>query len=258
MIEATEKSASDPMKVARTPIASFSHALSSMDAVMAARKPVDIHWAWSCPIPKTPMMSGNATFTTVDDRTTVMVAIMVVEITSHRYAGPYRSKKGPSPSLALEGVNRYLDHHSGLEQQALLPDQQADRNALRDLGEIARRIRIRQQCKSAGRTVADQAHPAFKRSPRVGVDTHLRRLAKPDVGQIRFLDVGFHPDRFGIVHQQHALSSGKVIAGIGESAVHNSVDGSDQPQVMHVQTRETQSGAKTFRVRSRPLRLRSQ
>jgi hypothetical protein len=73
-----------------------------------------------------------------------MVAIMVVEITSHRYAGPYRSKKGPSPSRALEGVNRYLDHHSGLEQQALLPDRQADRNALRDLGEIARRIRIRQ------------------------------------------------------------------------------------------------------------------
>ena len=67
----------------------------------------------------------------------VMVAIMVVEITSHRYAGPYRSKKGPSPSLALEGFNRYLDHHSRFEQQALLPERQADRNALGDLGEVA-------------------------------------------------------------------------------------------------------------------------
>ena len=72
------------MKVARTPIASFSHALSSMDAVIAARKPVDIHWTWSCPMPKTPMMSGKATLTTVDDSTTVIVAIMVVVMTSHR------------------------------------------------------------------------------------------------------------------------------------------------------------------------------
>jgi hypothetical protein len=60
------------------------------------------------------------------------------------------------------------------------------------------------------------------------------------------------------VHQQHALSSGKVIAGIGEGAVHHSVDGSDQAQVMHIQTREPQSGAKTFRVRSRALRLSCQ
>ena len=82
--DATENSASEPMKVARTPIASLSQALSSMEPVIAARKPVDIHCAWSCPIPKTPMMSGRATLTTVEDSTTVMVAIMVVVITSHR------------------------------------------------------------------------------------------------------------------------------------------------------------------------------
>jgi hypothetical protein len=35
-------------------------------------------------MPKTPMMSGSATLTTVVDSDVVMVAIMVVKITSHR------------------------------------------------------------------------------------------------------------------------------------------------------------------------------
>lgn len=42
------------------------------------------------------MMSGNATFTTVDDRTTVMVAIMVVEIAAIGTPARIGRKRAPA------------------------------------------------------------------------------------------------------------------------------------------------------------------
>src|SRR3546814_4263475 len=75
-------SATAPWNDARGPKRPISQAFSSIDTVIADRKPLDIQCAWSWPIPKAPMMSGIATFTIVDDMTIEIMAIIVVTVTA--------------------------------------------------------------------------------------------------------------------------------------------------------------------------------
>src|SRR3546814_13332042 len=80
--EARTNSATAPRNDARGPKRPTSQAFSSIDTVIADRKPLDIQCAWSWPIPKAPMMSGIATFTIVDDMIIEIMAIIVVKVTA--------------------------------------------------------------------------------------------------------------------------------------------------------------------------------
>ena len=53
------------MKVARKPKRPTSHDCINIATLVPASAPVDSQCAWSCPMPKVPMMSGTATLTTV-------------------------------------------------------------------------------------------------------------------------------------------------------------------------------------------------
>ena len=69
--------------VRRIPKARLAQSASSIVAVMAARKPVEIHCACTALMPKAPMTAGIATFTIVVDKTTEIVAIMIVPVAHH-------------------------------------------------------------------------------------------------------------------------------------------------------------------------------
>jgi hypothetical protein len=75
---------SAPFMPARKPKDLFTQSVSSMVAVMAARKPVAIHCACTWPMPKAPITSGIATFTIVVESTTAIEAIVTVRVAHQR------------------------------------------------------------------------------------------------------------------------------------------------------------------------------
>ncbi|MDZ7826522.1 MAG: hypothetical protein U5R48_11475 [Gammaproteobacteria bacterium] len=72
------------LKVRRMPKVSTLQAASSMVTVVAARKPVDSHWARSWVMPRAPMMSGMATLTMVPVSRVANAPSMEVKVTSER------------------------------------------------------------------------------------------------------------------------------------------------------------------------------
>jgi len=81
--EPARKTAIETVIVSRIPKARLAQSASSIVAVMAARKPVEIHCACTALMPKAPMTAGMATFTIVVDNTTEMVAIMIEPVAIH-------------------------------------------------------------------------------------------------------------------------------------------------------------------------------
>ncbi len=68
----------------RWPNARLAQSASSMVAVMAARKPVEIHCASTWLMPKVPITPGIATLTIVVESTTATAATITVPVASHR------------------------------------------------------------------------------------------------------------------------------------------------------------------------------
>ena len=82
--EPSVNSASAARMLPRWPNARSAQSVSSMVAVMAARKPVDSHCASTWLMPNAPMTSGIATLTMVADRITAIAAISAVTVASQR------------------------------------------------------------------------------------------------------------------------------------------------------------------------------
>src|SRR5215210_2997846 len=147
----------------------MSHALSSMPTVIAASAPVESHCARSWPIPNAPMMSGIATLTVVVVSTAEMVPSMTVTVANHRYRDPYRCER----TSVVSDRNVDFRHHPRAQHEVLLGELDPHRQALRDLGEIAARIRVRQQSELARGRLADAMDLAMEYTAGIRVDTHV-------------------------------------------------------------------------------------
>jgi len=102
--EAARNSVIAPMNVARSPYDSASHAVPSIVAVVAARKPAAIHCSVSWPTWNSSISAGNATLTIVEARIVDTVPSIIVATTSARVV---LAVSESSPDGAMRQVRRW-------------------------------------------------------------------------------------------------------------------------------------------------------
>ena len=93
-------------KVRRWPKVSTSHAVASIDVVVAARKPVATHCNESWPMLNSRISAGNATLTMVAARIVETVATIVVATTQGRREGVAESSGTPGIGSLLHPPSR--------------------------------------------------------------------------------------------------------------------------------------------------------
>ena len=143
-----------------------------------------------------------------------------------RYGCSTLPASGPvGGSLMMDGGR----HRQADEQRRLVRvviDQlDPHRQALHDLHEVAGRVFRRQQRqRRAGphREAGDAALEALRAA--VHVHVQVDRLADPQVGELRFLEVGIDPDFRQRAHGHQALAGDDVVPGIHVAARDDAVD----------------------------------
>ena len=102
-------------------------------------------------------------------------------------AGPEAPFTFTSGTADMPGTEHLLDVR-------LLIERDLDRHALHDFDEVAGRVFRRQQTETRAAPGLDAIDVAAQRARRIGVDFHFRRLPRPHVSELRFLEIRGHPD----------------------------------------------------------------
>jgi hypothetical protein len=113
----------------------------------------------------------------------------------------------------MAGVDVDLDAHSGAQGRQVLVagvDAHAHRDALHDLDPVAAGVLRRQQREFLRRSRAYARDDAMPYRVRIGVDGDGDLLSGPDIGQLRFLWVGVHPDVVCIDEIEGSCRSGQI------------------------------------------------
>src|SRR5690242_18058627 len=174
----------------------------------ATMYPVDTQAISSSVAPRFPIMWGIATFTMLVSRSSSTDASDTVIAMMYLYL--YRSTSAPEPACQgdvssglvvatarlLRG-NGYDHAHPGPQRPigivlAVEPD--PHRDALHDLGVVARGVVRGQERELRPRGRRETLHVALEMPAGIGVDREICGVARPHVGRLRLLQVGRHPD----------------------------------------------------------------
>src|SRR5438876_4265217 len=212
----------------------------------ATMYPVDSQAISSSVAPRFPIMWGIATFTMLVSRSSSTDASETVIAMMYLYL--YRSVSAPRPlsgraAVATVGLlGRDGDDHAHPGPQrpigivlAVEPD--AHRDALHDLGIVARRVVRGQERELRPRGRRDALHVSLEVAAGIGVHREVRGVARPYVGGLRLLQVRGHPDVVEGDCGHQRLTGLHELADLDGLLAHDAVRGGDDARVGQVERR---------------------